>query len=166
MLLRNSYNQCLVLNVSGQVTLLILVSCLFADFNYIHVFRDLKPDNMLITNQGHIKLTDFGLSRVTLNRGKSCLYPFGCIGMYFCVTFPYSWMLYISTEGSFQSNKPKCCTNTWFLIGKYLIKYMLVKALLYALHFRSQNIYSLGEGCIKCDLEPFLLRSVDFKVFY
>lgn len=39
----------------------------------VHVFRDLKPDNMLISNQGHIKLTDFGLSRVTLNRGKS--YP-------------------------------------------------------------------------------------------
>ncbi|XP_026699198.1 serine/threonine-protein kinase greatwall [Athene cunicularia] len=65
MLLRNSYNQGFVLSISGQ---LILLSCPFTDFNYIHVFRDLKPDNMLISNQGHIKLTDFGLSRVTLNR--------------------------------------------------------------------------------------------------
>ncbi|XP_067870167.1 serine/threonine-protein kinase greatwall isoform X2 [Heterodontus francisci] len=40
--------------------------------DYLHrhgiIHRDLKPDNMLISNQGHIKLTDFGLSRVTLNR--------------------------------------------------------------------------------------------------
>lgn len=32
-------------------------------------YRDLKPDNMLITNEGHIKLTDFGLSKVKLERG-------------------------------------------------------------------------------------------------
>ncbi|NXU64145.1 GWL kinase, partial [Horornis vulcanius] len=40
--------------------------------DYLHrhgiIHRDLKPDNMLISNQGHIKLTDFGLSKVTLNR--------------------------------------------------------------------------------------------------
>lgn len=37
------------------------------------VFRDLKPDNMLISNEGHIKLTDFGLSKVKLDRGSvSC----------------------------------------------------------------------------------------------
>ncbi|XP_006767860.1 PREDICTED: serine/threonine-protein kinase greatwall isoform X3 [Myotis davidii] len=40
--------------------------------DYLHrhgiIHRDLKPDNMLISNEGHIKLTDFGLSKVTLNR--------------------------------------------------------------------------------------------------
>uniref|UniRef100_A0A8C5KWE7 Serine/threonine-protein kinase greatwall n=1 Tax=Jaculus jaculus TaxID=51337 RepID=A0A8C5KWE7_JACJA len=45
--------------------------------DYLHrhgiIHRDLKPDNMLISNEGHIKLTDFGLSKVTLNRDINML---------------------------------------------------------------------------------------------
>ncbi|XP_022798598.1 serine/threonine-protein kinase greatwall-like isoform X2 [Stylophora pistillata] len=43
--------------------------------DYLHkhgiIHRDLKPDNLLISNEGKIKLTDFGLSRLTLERKPS-----------------------------------------------------------------------------------------------
>ncbi|XP_067824719.1 microtubule-associated serine/threonine-protein kinase 3 [Heptranchias perlo] len=42
--------------------------------NYGVVHRDLKPDNLLITSMGHIKLTDFGLSRIGLMNMTTNLY--------------------------------------------------------------------------------------------
>ena len=45
---------------------------------YLHsygiVHRDLKPDNLLITTLGHIKLTDFGLSKMGLMSLATNLY--------------------------------------------------------------------------------------------
>jgi cell cycle protein kinase DBF2 len=36
------------------------------EFGFIH--RDLKPENFLLDAGGHVKLTDFGLSRGTMSR--------------------------------------------------------------------------------------------------
>lgn len=42
---------------------------------YIHeqgiLFRDLKPDNILLHRDGHIRLTDFGLSKRTSSAASS-----------------------------------------------------------------------------------------------
>lgn len=48
---------------AAQVTLM---------FEYLHnkniIYRDLKPENLLISNEGYLKLTDFGFAKVVEGR--------------------------------------------------------------------------------------------------
>jgi serine/threonine protein kinase len=48
--------------------------------NYIHqqniVYRDLKPENLLIALDGHIKIADFGLAKPLALENKKVAYSF------------------------------------------------------------------------------------------
>ena len=44
-----------------------LILCVEAVHNMNCIHRDLKPDNILIGKNGHIKLSDFGLSKLSVS---------------------------------------------------------------------------------------------------
>lgn len=52
-----------------------LSACVLEAFAYLHergiIYRDLKPENLLIDHQGYLKLTDFGFAKKLGARGKT-----------------------------------------------------------------------------------------------
>jgi cGMP-dependent protein kinase len=52
-----------------------IAACVLEAFAYLHekgiVYRDLKPENLLIDEQGYIKLTDFGFAKKLGSRGRT-----------------------------------------------------------------------------------------------
>lgn len=54
----------------AMATFYIAEVCLALQYLHQHsiIHRDIKPDNMLLSKEGHVKLTDFGLSKIHIHR--------------------------------------------------------------------------------------------------
>lgn len=72
----------------AMATFYVAEVCLALQYLHSHgiIHRDIKPDNMLLSMEGHVKLTDFGLSKVQVHRDLEIT--------------------------DFESNTPNICTRT------------------------------------------------------
>ncbi|KAI4471625.1 s-adenosylmethionine-dependent methyltransferase related [Holotrichia oblita] len=67
---RSAYNSCTDSFDENMASFYIAEVCLALQYLHKHkiIHRDIKPDNMLLSREGHVKLTDFGLSKVHIHR--------------------------------------------------------------------------------------------------
>lgn len=70
------------------------------------VYRDLKPDNVLMDEEGHVLLTDFGLSRENVRKGEAGAKSF-------CGSYAYLAPEMVKKKGHGK-------TVDWYLLGVIL----------------------------------------------
>jgi len=73
------------------------------------IYRDLKPDNVLVNDDGHIKLTDFGLSKIIQ-------------GDYYNSTSPVGSHAYLAPE--VLDERPHGKSIDWYQVGLILYEFL------------------------------------------
>lgn len=92
---------------------------------YLHsldiVYRDLKPENLLIDQTGHIKITDFGFSKRVVDRWVTCVYLYN-------VHNPLFWR--------FEKEQTYCICN--FIVSCHLIPWHMTRTIWFIYLFLHQ----------------------------